>query len=96
MTALAIPTLSSHQLSLALDLLEFRDFAPTASLRQLGDFEVQGEFTKAQSKALRILLKTLDDTDAARALRESCDGDEESLVLLRERIVHEARAAYVR
>jgi len=96
MTTPAIPVLSSHQLSLALDLLEIRDFAPNASLRQLGEFEAQGEFTKAQSKALRILLKTLDDTDAAHALRESCDGDEDSLDVLRERIVHEARAAYVR
>ena len=96
MTALAIPTLSSHQLSLALDLLDIRELAPKESLRQLAELEAKGELTKAQGKALRVLVKTLDDADAARVLRNSCDGDDDSLELLRERSVHEARAAYVR
>jgi len=96
MTVLAIPTLSSHQLSLALDLIDIRELAPKDSLRQLDDLAQRGEFSQAQVKALRVLVKTLDDADAARVLRDSCDGDEESLELLRERTVHEARAAYVR
>jgi len=96
MTVLAIPMLSSHQLSLALDLIDVRELAPKDSLRQLDDLAQRGEFSQAQAKALRVLVKTLDDADAARVLRDSCDGDEESLELLRERTVHEARAAYVR
>ena len=96
MTVLAIPTLSSHQLSLALDLIDIRELAPKDALRQLDDLAQRGEFSQAQAKALRALVKTLDDADAARVLRHSCDGDEESLDLLRERTVHEARAAYVR
>lgn len=96
MTALAIPALSSHQLSLALDVLELREFAFKDSLQHLNELGAKGEFSQAQLKALRVLVKTLDDQDAARVLRDSCDGDEESLELLRERVVHEARAAYVR
>ena len=96
MTVLAIPMLSSHQLSLALDLIDVRELAPKDSLRQLDDLAQRGEFSQAQAKALRVLVKTLDDADAARVLRDSCDGDEESLELLRRRTVHEARAAYVR
>lgn len=96
MTVLSIPTLSSHQLSLALDLLDIRELAPKDSLRQLDELAARGEFSQAQAKALRVLVKTLEDADAARVLRDSLDGDEESLELLRERVVHEARAAYVR
>lgn len=96
MTVLSIPTLSSHQLSLALDVLEIREFAFKESLQHLDELAANGEFSQAQVKALRVLVKTLDDQDAARVLRDSCDGDEESLDVLRERVVHEARAAYLR
>ena len=97
MTALAVPTLSSHQLALALDLLDMRELAPKEVLRQLDELAARGEFSQAQAKALRVLVKTLDDAQAARVLRASCDGDdEESMDLLRQRIVHEARAAYLR
>ena len=96
MTVLSIPTLSSHQLSLALDILDIREFAFKESLQHLDELAANGEFSQAQVKALRVLIKTLDDQEAARVLRDSCDGDEESLEVLRERVVHEARAAYVR
>lgn len=96
MTAPAIPTLSTHQLSLALDLLDMRDFVPKEVLRQLDELAQRGEFSQAQAKALRVLVKTLDDADAARVLRASCDGEDDSLDMLRERIAHEARAAYLR
>mgnify|MGYP003585572503 CR=1 FL=1 len=96
MTAIAIPPLSSRQLSLALDVLELREFAFKESLEHLNELAADGEFSQAQLKALRVLVKTLDDHDAARVLRDSCDGDEESLEVLRERVVHEARVAYVR
>lgn len=96
MTAPTIPTLSSHQLSLALDLLDMRDLAPKEVLRQLDEFAKGGEFSQAQAKALRVLVKTLDDASAARVLRASCDGDEESMDLLRQRTTHEARIAYLR
>jgi predicted component of type VI protein secretion system len=96
-TAPAIPTLSSHQLSLALDLLDMRDIAPKEVLRQLDELAKRGEFSQAQAKALRVLVKTLDDANAARVLRASCDGDDpESMDLLRQRIAHEARIAYLR
>ncbi|MBS0342399.1 MAG: hypothetical protein JSS56_17935 [Proteobacteria bacterium] len=97
MTAPTIPTLSSHQLSLALDLLDMRDLAPKEVLRQLDELAQNGEFSQAQAKALRVLVKTLDDAHAARVLRASCDGDdEESMALLRQRTTHEARIAYLR
>ncbi|MBS0455661.1 MAG: hypothetical protein JSS14_30555 [Proteobacteria bacterium] len=97
MTAPTIPTLSSHQLSLALDLLDMREMAPKEVLRQLDEFAASGEFSQAQAKALRVLVKTLDDAHAARVLRASCDGDdEESMDLLRHRTTHEARVAYLR
>jgi hypothetical protein len=96
MTTLAVPPLSSHQLALALDLLDMRELAPKETLRKLDELAQHGDFSQAQAKALRVLVKTLDDADAARVLRNSCDGDEDSLDLLRVRMVHEARAAYVR
>lgn len=96
MTVLSIPTLSSQQLSLALDLLDIRDLAPKESLRKLDEHAERGDFTPTQVKALRVVVKTLDDADAARVLRDSLDGDEECLDLLRERVVNEARAAFVR
>lgn len=97
MTAASIPTLSSHQLSLALDLLDMRDVAPKVVLRQLDELAGRGEFSQTQAKALRVLVKTLDDAQAARVLRASCDGDDqESMELLRQRTTHEARVAYLR
>jgi hypothetical protein len=96
MTTLAVPTLSSHQLALALDLLDMRELAPKETLRKLDELAQRGDFSQVQAKALRVLVKTQGDADAARVLRNSCDGDEDSLDLLRVRMVHEARAAYVR
>ena len=96
MTVLSIPTLSSHQLSLALDILDIREFAFKESLQHLDELAANGEFSQAQLKAPRELIKTLGEQEEGPGLGDRWGRDEESLEVLRERVVHEARAAYVR
>ena len=82
--------LNAQQISHVLELLEINLLTPREAIRKLEALTEAGEFTQAECYAIRMLL-VLDHGDMVSALREASE-DDEALTLVRDRLVHEARA----
>jgi len=82
-------TLNAQQISHVLELVELNLLAPNEATRRLEALTAQGEFTQSQCYGIRMLL-VLDHADMVQALRDASE-DDESLALVRDHLVHEAR-----